>query len=87
MPIKKKWFDMILSGVKKEEYRKISPYYASRLKGCTHIKFINGYGDSRPRFTIEVRYVDKDFGNPEWGAEPETDYYVIGLGAITTTGI
>ncbi len=31
LPIKKKWFDMILSGGKKEEYREITPYYISRL--------------------------------------------------------
>lgn len=29
--IKKKWFDMILSGEKKEEYREFKPYYESRL--------------------------------------------------------
>lgn len=33
LPIKKKWFDMIKSGEKKEEYREIKPYYNSRLKG------------------------------------------------------
>lgn len=32
LPIKKKWFDMILSGEKKEEYREIKPYYDSRFK-------------------------------------------------------
>ena len=31
LPIKKKWFDMILSGKKKEEYREIKPYYDSRF--------------------------------------------------------
>lgn len=31
LPIKKKWFDMILSGEKKEEYREIKPYYNTRL--------------------------------------------------------
>ena len=31
LPIKKKWFDMILSGEKKEEYREIKPYYDTRL--------------------------------------------------------
>ena len=33
LPIKKKWFDMILSGEKKEEYREIKRYYESRLPG------------------------------------------------------
>ena len=32
LPIKKQWFDMILSGEKKEEYREIKPYYDSRFK-------------------------------------------------------
>lgn len=32
LPIKKKWFDMIKSGEKKEEYREITPYYKSRLE-------------------------------------------------------
>lgn len=36
LPIKKKWFDMILSGEKKEEYREIKPYYESR--------FMNAFG-------------------------------------------
>lgn len=31
LPIKKKWFYMILMGEKKEEYRKIKPYYTSRF--------------------------------------------------------
>lgn len=32
LPIKKKWFNLILSGEKKEEYREIKPYYDSRFK-------------------------------------------------------
>ena len=35
LPLKKKWYDMIESGIKKEEYRDVTPYYASRL-------FLNG---------------------------------------------
>lgn len=31
LPIKKKWFDMILSGEKKTEYREINKHWASRL--------------------------------------------------------
>lgn len=31
LPIKKKWFDMIASGEKKEEYREIKPYWNSRI--------------------------------------------------------
>ena len=31
LPIKKKWFDMIKSGEKKEEYREIKNYWTTRL--------------------------------------------------------
>ena len=32
LPIKKKWFDMIWSGEKQEEYREIKPYWTTRLR-------------------------------------------------------
>ena len=31
LPLKRKWFDMIKAGIKKEEYRDIKPYYEKRL--------------------------------------------------------
>ncbi len=31
LPIKRQWFDMIISGEKKEEYREIKPYYKTRF--------------------------------------------------------
>ena len=31
LTLKKKWFDMIASGEKKEEYREIKPYWVSRI--------------------------------------------------------
>lgn len=32
LTIKKKWFDMIREGIKKEEYREIKPYYETRFQ-------------------------------------------------------
>ena len=32
LTIKKKWYDMILSGEKKAEYREIKPFYISRFR-------------------------------------------------------
>lgn len=32
LPIKRKWFDMIMSGEKREEYREIKPYWEKRLE-------------------------------------------------------
>ena len=31
LPLKKKWFDLIKAGIKKEEYREIKPYYCKRF--------------------------------------------------------
>lgn len=31
LPLKKKWFDLIKAGIKKEEYREVKPYYNSRF--------------------------------------------------------
>lgn len=40
LPIKKKWFDMIASGEKKEEYREIKEYYDSRFMNAFGVIFI-----------------------------------------------
>lgn len=37
LPIKKKWYDMILSEEKKEEYREIKPYYTTRFRKLLYI--------------------------------------------------
>lgn len=51
LPIKKKWFDMILSGEKKEEYREIKPYYETRFKNIFYTyKFV-----SNSEFIIAIR--------------------------------
>lgn len=79
LPIQKQWYDMILSGEKKEEYREIKPYYTSRfshlwgtsfLDGKTEreIVFRNGYNKDSPTF-IAVCTIDEGVGNPKWGAD------------------
>lgn len=42
LPIKKKWYDMILSGDKKEEYREIKPYYETRFMNLFGVVFCGG---------------------------------------------
>ena len=85
LPIKKKWFDMILSGEKKEEYREIKPYYSTRFRNLWRgsliggeaerkIMFRNGYSSESPSF-IAVCTIDTGPGKEEWGAEPGKDYY------------
>lgn len=50
LPIRKKWFDMILSGEKKEEYREIKGYYETRFQNLfgaiTIYPFIEDYSAS-----------------------------------------
>lgn len=51
LPIKKKWFDMIASGEKKEEYREIKPYYDSRFMNAFGFLLVGGqmvYGEAAP---------------------------------------
>lgn len=94
LPIKKQWFDMIASGVKKEEYRDIKPYYTSRFMSIglldkmsrptnsnVWVMFRNGYSKSSPTLKALCR-LDVKQGNTAWGAEPDTTYYVLIIEAI-----
>ena len=86
LPIKKKWFDMILSGEKKEEYREIKPYYETRFRnvwdypaywGERHLVcFRNGYSKNSPNFFAECTLSRKQ-GRPDWGAEKGKAYFVL----------
>ncbi len=91
LPIKKKWFDMILFGEKKEDYREIRPYYRSRLYhndfldqyGLPTIKegwiaFRNGYSKNSPLLHAFCT-LDIKTGKPEWGAEIGKEYYVFSI--------
>jgi hypothetical protein len=82
LTLTKKWFDMIKSGLKMEEYREIKPYWDKRLsKAYDAIRFANGYGKHVPHFTIELKGVRIGNGNPEWGAPPYA-VYILSLGNI-----
>ena len=84
LTIKKKWFDMILSGEKTEEYRDIKPYYHLRLIGRDYdtAVFRNGYARDAPSLTIELKAIRFGTGKPEWGAEVNKKYFVLYLGKI-----
>jgi len=85
LTLKKKWFDMILSGEKTEEYREIKPYWNKRLpKIYTHIKFRNGYNTDSPEMIIELLGIERNIGRSEWGA-PSWLVYVLRLGNIIET--
>ena len=91
LPIRKKWFDMILSGEKTEEYREIKPYWTKRFEkvfefspwdgypigGDAHeVMFRNGYGNNAPSFTA-ICTLDVSTGKEEWGAEHGKLYFVL----------
>ena len=49
LPIKKKYFDMICSGEKKEEYRNVTPYYRKRFEticGKENLEWIENHNRS-----------------------------------------
>ena len=84
LPIKKKWFDMILSGEKKEEYRSITKRYQTMFKNAVDSENVcwcvlrNGYSSSSPCAIIRVK-VSVGFGKTEWGAEPNQQYFVLSI--------
>lgn len=121
LSVSKQWFDMLVSGEKKEEYREIKPYWVTRLyhdefgklppplvKELTeclikcgdtfdfeienngmqvyqvpfsHVLFINGYGDDKPRVEKEIESIT--IGKPRKGWCPDEfldkEYFVIKL--------
>ena len=87
LTLKKKWFDMILSGEKTEEYRDIKSYYNLRLIGKEYdtVIFRNGYARDAPSLTIELKTIRFGTGKPEWGAEEGKNYFVLYLGKIINT--
>ena len=90
--LKKQWYDMIASGKKKEEYRRISEYWASRLlelneaegyyeyRKFDKVTFYLGYSKNRPSMTFAIKEICMARGQVDWGAEVGEKYFVIRLG-------
>lgn len=85
LPIKKRWFDMIKSGEKKEEYRELKKYYHTRFKKIfgldykdktTEIMFRNGYRADSPKLKCKCK-LRIGQGKPELGAEESKEYYIL----------
>lgn len=100
LPIKKKWFDLILSGEKKEEYRALSPYYWSRFRKIFWIHPItgeplgsdvhdlllrNGYSRTSPTIRVSAALAIRG-GRPEWGAVPGEEYFVLEIQKVEWAG-
>lgn len=90
LPISEPWFSMILSGVKREEYRKLSQYYLTRFKNYSYkdgdvnkikILFRNGYNSISPAFTATCS-IGIGYGKQEWGAVLDVQYFILTIESI-----
>jgi hypothetical protein len=78
LTLKKKWFDMIAAGIKKEEYRDIKPYWIQRLttrdefiglegmyfNSFDVVEFRNGYGKNAPTIHVECKGICANMPSP-----------------------
>ena len=74
LPISEPWFSMILSGVKREEYRKLSQYYLTRFKNYS-------YNSISPAFTATCS-IGIGYGKQEWGAVLDVQYFILTIESI-----
>ena len=81
------WYDMIATGVKKEEYREVKEFYIKRLydtdrhfKHYDAVRFHRGQG-GKVSILVECKGIRIGLGKPDWGA-PEEDVFIISLGEI-----
>lgn len=84
LTLKKRWYDMIASGEKKEEYRVIKPYWDLRLMPRKYdaIQFSNGYKKNSPKMLVELKELLSGLGIVEWGAPEGEPVYILKLGRI-----
>jgi hypothetical protein len=86
LTLKKKWFDMIASGIKKEEYREIKPYWNRRLgrHGTDFVYgvviFKNGYSRTAPTMAFVINRITTGLPRIVWTDQPLKECYIIELG-------
>lgn len=80
--LKEKWYDLIKSGEKTEEYRSINEYWKPRIwdrkDKIKSVVFHRGY--TNITHERELLSVTVDCGKEEWGATPGAVYYVLKVG-------
>ena len=84
LTLQRQWFDMILSGQKREEYREMKPYWNLRLGKTRYdlIKFRNGYHLTSPTMLVELKEHLSGLGIIEWGAPAGRPVHILKLGSI-----
>lgn len=84
MTIKRQYFNEILAGTKKEEYRLVKPHWVKKLVGkeYSHIVFQNGYNRNSPR--LEVQYLGYEIKNirHEFFGNEDVCVFALKLGTI-----
>tara|TARA_Y100001978_G_C23450959_1_gene317673 strand:- start:238 stop:540 length:303 start_codon:yes stop_codon:yes gene_type:complete len=93
LTLKKVWFNLMISGKKKIEYRKSSLWIQKRLlnKKYDYIKFVNGYGNDKPYFICKYKgyQISKENKKIEIDGNPieiKKGDYLIHLGSIIEKG-
>lgn len=89
----KKWYDLIESGEKKEEYREIKEYWINRLttfnesenldyefKKFSSVIFKNGYQKNAPMMEFEILEITEGIPKLEWSDNTHETYFIIKLG-------
>lgn len=89
--LKTKWYNMIESGEKTEEYRENNAYWANRLNNGNRgfisekyrehfdtVRFHKGYSNTTMVFQITGITIGR--GRTEWGAPADRDVFIIKLG-------
>ena len=91
--LKKRWFEMVALGQKKEEYRDLSDYWKTRIQNWLGradrddlpnvVEFRLGYASRAPRaaFLLDSLLIREAyrFEHPDWG-EPQGAHYALRLG-------
>ena len=97
LTLKKKWFDLIASGKKTDEYREFKPHWENRLidnadngRKFDIVRFKNGYAADSPTMDVEFREIvfsGRQWITPKNGEELTDSTIVIRLGnVLSVTG-
>ena len=78
LPLKKKWFDMIKSGEKKEEYRETSGYWTSRLLKYSLGEICVAATKSPYSMTHFENFVKRHVNNGDWVKSFDTLVFTLG---------
>ncbi len=83
MTLKREWFDKILSGEKKEEYREFKEYWFNRLVGKNYLTIVFKNGYSKDARIMEVEYCGVELKTVYFPLSGKTEeVFAIQLGKI-----